>query len=111
MTPKKQTIEEFFQGEKQYKIPVYQRAYSWEEKQWNTFLEDLEEATRSENCYFFGNISLEESKNNTAEIIDGQQRITTIIIFIRALYNILEKKEFNENQTKKQEVLSKLKEI
>lgn len=111
MTPKKQTIEEFFQGEKQYKIPVYQRAYSWEEKQWNTFLEDLEEATRSENCYFFGNISLEESENNTAEIIDGQQRITTIIIFIRALYNILEKKEFNENQTKKQEVLSKLKEI
>ena len=111
MTPKKQTIEEFFQREKQYKIPVYQRAYSWEEKQWNTFLEDLEEATRSENCYFFGNISLEESKNNTAEIIDGQQRITTIIIFIRALYNILEKKEFNENQTKKQEVLSKLKEI
>ena len=111
MTPKKQTIEEFFQGEKQYKIPVYQRAYSWEEKQWNTFLEDLEEATRSENCYFFGNISLEESENNTAEIIDGQQRITTIIIFIRALYNILEKKEFNENQIKKQEVLSKLKEI
>lgn len=37
MTPKKETIKEFFQGDKQYIIPVYQRAYSWEEKQWEVF--------------------------------------------------------------------------
>lgn len=33
MTPHKTTIKDFFDGDKQYSIPVYQRAYSWEEKQ------------------------------------------------------------------------------
>ncbi|STQ86299.1 DUF262 domain-containing protein [Helicobacter muridarum] len=98
MNPNK-TIKEFFEGEKQYTIPVYQRAYSWDEKQWNDFLEDLLEATKGDNHYFFGNVLLEktdENKTNGIDIIDGQQRITTIIIFARALINALEQKAKNQ---------------
>lgn len=36
MTPRT-TIKKFFWGEKQYTIPVYQRAYSWEKEQWKVF--------------------------------------------------------------------------
>lgn len=90
MTPNKTSIKEFFQGDKQYTIPVYQRAYSWEEAQWSVFLEDLKEATKGDNHYFFGNVLLEKLSNDEPnDIIDGQQRITTIIIFARALCNTL----------------------
>lgn len=102
MTPNKESIKRFFEGEKQYTIPVYQRAYSWEEAQWSVFLEDLQEATKGDNNYFFGNVLLEKLPNSeTKDIIDGQQRITTIIIFSRALCNTLKirakKEKLNSN--------------
>ena len=88
MTPTKTHIRKFFKGSEQFVIPVYQRAYSWEQKQWSAFFEDLKEATKG-NPYFFGNVLLEKQNNTISDIIDGQQRITTIIIFIRALCNVL----------------------
>lgn len=96
MAPNKTTIKKFFEGEKQYTIPLYQRAYSWEKEQWNDLLDDLEEATKGENHYFFGNVLFEEINGETNDIIDGQQRITTIIIFARALCNVLQIRAKNE---------------
>lgn len=96
MTPTPTNIKSFFEGSKQYAIPVYQRAYSWEEKQWNEFLEDLKEATKGENHYFFGNVLLEKPNNEVSDIIDGQQRVTTIIIFVRALCNELKNRAKTE---------------
>ncbi len=85
------TILGFFDSSKKnYDIPVYQRAYSWDKDNWNTFLEDIVEQLEGDNNYFYGNILLEEiNKNRKYEIIDGQQRITTLTIFFRALINIL----------------------
>ncbi|WP_163533953.1 DUF262 domain-containing protein [Helicobacter suis] len=91
MQSQTQSIEQFFKY--CYKIPLYQRAYSWEREQWDQFLADLEEVTRGGNKYYFGNVlleSLEDQKH--IDIIDGQQRITTILIFIRALHNVLAKR-------------------
>ena len=86
------TILGFFDSsQKTYEIPVYQRAYSWEKKNWKTFLDDLHEQIEGNNNYFFGNLLLEViSKNKKYEIIDGQQRVTTLTIFIRAILNVLE---------------------
>lgn len=98
MKPTESTLKEFFEGDKQFFIPVYQRAYSWEEPQWKTFLEDLEEATKGENHYFFGNVLLEKDDNNRLDIIDGQQRLTTIIIFVRSLVNVLDSKRYDKEQ-------------
>lgn len=80
----------FDSSQKSYEIPVYQRAYSWEKQNWKTFLDDLLEQIQGHNNYFFGNLLLEVmQKNRKYEIIDGQQRITTLTIFMRAILNIL----------------------
>lgn len=85
------TVLAFFEPSKvSYEIPVYQRAYAWGENNWNEFLSDLYEQVDGENNYFFGNILLEcVEKNKLYEIIDGQQRVTTITIFVRSLLNVL----------------------
>jgi len=87
----KKTVSSFFGQQRiQYSIPAYQRAYSWEELQTKTFLEDLIEHKNSDknNPYCYGNILLETiSEGKKYEIIDGQQRITTLSIFLRALLN------------------------
>ena len=52
------TILGFFNHpKKSYEIPVYQRAYSWDKKNWTIFLEDLFEQLEGDNNYFYGNIS------------------------------------------------------
>lgn len=92
------TILGFFDSsQRSYDIPVYQRAYSWDKKNWITFLEDLFEQLEGDNNYFYGNILLETiKKNKNYEIIDGQQRITTLTIFMRSLLNVLEKRKSEE---------------
>lgn len=95
----KKTVFDLFDGSrKQFVIPVYQRTYAWEKDQWATFLNDLLEQLEGQSNYFYGNILLEADKNNSQkfEIIDGQQRITTLSIFIRALLNVLKDKKVPE---------------
>jgi len=72
-----------------YKIPFYQRGYSWKKEQVRQFWEDLmlvSEENQSE--YFLGSIVLNEKKGNF-EVIDGQQRLTTITIFLCAVRDYL----------------------
>ncbi|CCF80621.1 conserved hypothetical protein [Helicobacter bizzozeronii CCUG 35545] len=57
----------------------------------------MEEVTRGGNDYYFGYVLVESVENPKRDIIDGQQRITTILIFIRALHNVLEK-QVNEGE-------------
>ena len=85
------TILGFFDSsQKNYEIPVYQRAYAWDKKNWDMFLEDIVEQLNGDNNYFYGNILIETiKKDRNYEIIDGQQRLTTLTIFMRALLNVL----------------------
>lgn len=78
-----------------FNIPKYQRAYSWEENNWrelwddikNNILEKDKEHFLGAVIYYHGNS--ENSKFTHYEIIDGQQRITTITILMRVLYEKL----------------------
>ena len=93
MNFKDTTIKGLFDNSIQYSIPVYQRAYSWKEDNWSVFLSDLLEQKGRDNEYSYGNLLLETIERETSyEVIDGQQRLTTIIIFMRALYNALQEK-------------------
>nr|UWD62207.1 MAG: Protein of unknown function DUF262 [Bacteriophage sp.] len=83
-------------------VPNYQRAYSWDTesdavkttRHVNTFLIDLQDYVKSESSsrYYFGHFLFEEKNETCFGIIDGQQRLTTITIFLAALFNRL--KEF-----------------
>ncbi len=80
------------------KVPSYQRAYAWEEKQLEQFVADmLEVANKNEGQYYFGHFileqtDLEQTEKKKFEIIDGQQRITTFVLFLIVC------KLFSENQ-------------
>lgn len=66
------------------KIPSYQRAYSWKEEQIKQFVNDLIEI--KDKRYYYGHFIIENDEtNNIFEIIDGQQRITTYVLFVLAL--------------------------
>lgn len=88
------TIGGLFDSKISFTIPVYQRAYAWEKANWSVFLEDVIEQSARDNGYSYGNILLEIIKEDSEyEIIDGQQRLTTLIIFMRALINVLQQKK------------------
>jgi hypothetical protein len=92
------TIKQMIAGNKIF-VPNYQRAYSWEtetdknksKKQVNVFLSDLEDYNKSSihTPYYFGHFLFEEKQSNVFGVIDGQQRLTTIIIFLSALFTRL----------------------
>lgn len=85
-----QTIGELFSGKIQFQIPVYQRAYAWDKSNWKTFLEDIQESSRHDNNYSYGSILLKTIEQGAKyDIIDGQQRITTLILFMRAMINVM----------------------
>lgn len=93
------TIQQMLAGNKIF-VPSYQRAYSWDTefdntkapKQTNVFLSDLEDYNRSSttSSYYFGHFLFEEKDKTTFGVVDGQQRLTTIVIFLSALFKKLE---------------------
>ena len=93
------SIGGMFTGMISFRIPVYQRAYAWERANWEVFLEDIKEQMNLGNEYSFGNILLEKiQQDKEYEIIDGQQRLSTIIIFMRALINVLKEKGYPDSE-------------
>lgn len=87
---KSTTISALFDSKnRRFEIPSYQRAYSWEKKQVNQFIEDLKTA---DDHYYLGHFLFESREDNTRLVIDGQQRLTTCIIFFSTIKSELEKR-------------------
>ena len=88
--------------ETQYQIPRNQRDYVWEDKQWKEFWIDINDCIEFEGDeivnveYFIGSCVLSKEKKNIENIVDGQQRLTTITIILSALYNVFE--DLNQGQ-------------
>ena len=65
------------------RVPDYQRAYSWEQKQIELFIGDLAKYQGGNKGYYFGHFIAEvNSKGDHWGIVDGQQRITTFVLFL-----------------------------
>ena len=104
----KQTIEQFLLNArtKPFIIPDYQRPYSWTSDQINTLFKDIweftcnEGGTDKEGTYFLGSIVFYENKNGEQDIIDGQQRITSIFLLLRAIYTKLSKPKEKTEEAK-----------
>lgn len=85
------TIKKLFESKiRRFEVPTYQRAYSWEEKQILQFVEDLRS---SGGKYYLGHFLFEQKSEGTFYIIDGQQRLTTVVIFFSSLVQELMKRK------------------
>ena len=75
-----------------YNIPKYQRPYTWGSKEWDLLFDDI---ITNDNGYFLGSYICIEREHDpiasfaTFEVIDGQQRLTTISLLLAALYKKL----------------------
>jgi len=105
---KSQTIKDLFSLNCLIRIPAYQRAYSWEMKQCNQFIDDLKEQ-KGKN-YYLGQLLFEKDAN-VYYIIDGQQRLTTTVLFFSALVKNLTKNNLPCDEIKKTYLTDKFKTI
>jgi uncharacterized protein with ParB-like and HNH nuclease domain len=94
MQAKETKLQDIIEGTKQYVIPLFQRTYSWTAKEWEVLWKDIVELSEMENprTHFIGSIvSLPTTSvpEGVAKylLIDGQQRLTTIFIFLTLLRN------------------------
>jgi uncharacterized protein with ParB-like and HNH nuclease domain/predicted transport protein len=91
----------FLKKSPQFVIPIYQRTYSWTEKECRQLWDDIIRTGKNDavSVHFIGSIVyIEEGlSNNTVQspqlVIDGQQRLTTVTLLIAALANALGEKE------------------
>lgn len=79
------------EGNVLYKIPPYQREYSWQKVHWEDLFDDLIDA---EGAHFLGTIiTLDQTKDslesNILHVVDGQQRLTTLTLLLAAVYSVL----------------------
>lgn len=101
------SINQVFINARVLKIPYFQRSYVWRDTNWEQFFNDIyqiasmtEEADKE--AYFLGSIILKDAGIvngcQQLDVIDGQQRLTTIVLFMKALYLSLAKNNLFNNQ-------------
>ncbi|QKF59133.1 DUF262 domain-containing protein [Aliarcobacter lanthieri] len=77
------TINDIVEKDFSFEIPIYQRLYVWKDEQVKILLDDLYEAFKSnKDIFYLGNVLVVENSNNKHfDLIDGQQRFTTLWMF------------------------------
>jgi hypothetical protein len=85
------------EGNLTYRIPPYQREYSWQKAHWEDLFQDLVEA---DGAHFLGtiitlNTTTDAVHSGELELIDGQQRMTTLTLLLAAVYSVL-KQHYDE---------------
>lgn len=74
-----------------YIIPKFQRDYSWDVEQWDDLWQDIENMIAESGDHYMGYLVLQSLKGKDCQIIDGQQRFTTITILILAAIKSIQK--------------------
>ena len=89
-------LVQLLDGAKQFIVPVFQRDYSWETKHCLQLWKDIMQAGSTENikAHFVGSIVYIAADDNNAKInrwllIDGQQRLTTLILLLTAFRDLV----------------------
>lgn len=78
------TVRELFDGQRRFRVPIYQRAYAWGQVEIETLMRDVASAL-DRPAYYIGSLVLHEvrdieSDQPVFDVIDGQQRLTTLFI-------------------------------
>lgn len=114
LTVDQKSIKGLFQDPKaNFLIPDYQRPYAWGDEECKTLWDDLFTFSfPDDNCdqfneedeYFLGPIVTFKNDDKKLEIIDGQQRLTTLMLLLRAFYNNLAHMKDQNSQAMKQDI-------
>lgn len=99
LTAHEQPLHKVFSSDFNFRIPTYQRAYRWGVEEALQLLEDLEETLGRSDAepYFLGSLVLVEQPNTAFDVIDGQQRLTTLTILFAVLRELVSDAEFSQN--------------
>ncbi len=88
-----------------YRIPRFQRDYSWTDEEWEYLWSDILESVRDggETAHYMGYLVLQSQDEKTFDVIDGQQRLTTLSLIVLAVLKNLQrliedKKNSDDNQ-------------
>ena len=87
-----QPLSQIFSNEYWFEIPNYQRPYKWGKEEIDDLLDDLFEAYRNhddDTQYFLGSIVLRKKPRYTYEVLDGQQRLTTLVIILMVIGKLI----------------------
>lgn len=81
------SIRELYNGDKAtYEVPVYQRNYAWEKDEIAALIQDVYDAMSAEKQYYYiGTLVSFHKGDEVYEVIDGQQRLTTIYLILKYL--------------------------
>lgn len=87
MNANTQSVYQIFDSGVSIEVPFFQRSYVWTDVEWKKFLSDMEDLCKQEKPYFLGAIILKKLTNDgkTKSIVDGQQRLTTLLILLKIL--------------------------
>ena len=111
------SVKDLFQNNKaDFLIPDYQRPYAWEDKECQTLWDDIfafafpeddyEKFDGSKDEYFLGPIVTFRNSEGKLEVIDGQQRLTTLMLLLRAFYSMFDNMK-DANSVKTRENIAK----
>ena len=105
MRAKENTLLALLCISKQFVIPVYQRPYSWKTEQCSQLWNDILRAGRNEKTHFMGPVIYAEEKKRSVTpemmVIDGQQRLATVMLVLEALAQKLKGDKIGSFSTKK----------
>ena len=93
-----ESVKKIFSNGRIYNIPEYQRGYKWSEKDVNALLNDIDNfQAEGDKFYCLQNITIKKQNDNIYEVIDGQQRLTTLSILLSYLgeTNLLNKIQYS----------------
>ena len=82
-TPNRTRLEDILGSPTQFEIPRYQRDYKWGKDEALELIEDLQNTAQAEDEYLFlGTFIFEEKRGAATLVVDGQQRLTTILLLL-----------------------------
>ena len=80
-------IGELLTGNYHFKIPSFQRGYRWDQKQVDDLIDDLKKFIDSrQKCYYLQPLVVRKTEEDHYEVLDGQQRLTTMLLLLHVLY-------------------------
>lgn len=98
LSANKEKLQSFFMGNNQFKIPFFQRSYVWKMENWSELWDSIKEELEAfqedpeASEHFIGTIIIKQTNSEKLgaliyDLIDGQQRLTTLCILLRAMYD------------------------